>query len=61
VVTYDLTINGLHTYYVLAGTASVLVHNTSPGCGSISTRYEKAGDLGKYTEGQKTRDPSSQW
>jgi hypothetical protein len=26
-VTYDLTINGLHTYYVEAGTTSVLVHN----------------------------------
>jgi hypothetical protein len=25
--TYDLTINGLHTYYVGAGTTSVLVHN----------------------------------
>jgi hypothetical protein len=25
--TYDLTINGLHTYYVLAGTTPVLVHN----------------------------------
>lgn len=26
-VTYDLTVDGLHTYYVLAGTASILVHN----------------------------------
>lgn len=26
-VTYDLTIRGLHTYYVLAGTTPVLVHN----------------------------------
>ena len=26
-VTYDLTIKGLHTYYVLAGTTPVLVHN----------------------------------
>ncbi|MFD0443249.1 polymorphic toxin-type HINT domain-containing protein [Streptomyces indonesiensis] len=60
--THDLTIGGIHTYYVLAGEASVLVHNTGPGCGpNISTRYEKAGDLGKYTEGQKTRDPASQW
>ncbi|MFE0462255.1 Hint domain-containing protein, partial [Kitasatospora sp. NPDC058965] len=32
-VTYDLTIDGLHTYYVLAGTAPVLVHN----CGNAST------------------------
>ncbi|MCW2899680.1 MAG: Pretoxin domain, partial [Streptosporangiaceae bacterium] len=30
--TYDLTINGLHTYYVEAGTTPVLVHNSGP-CG----------------------------
>lgn len=29
-VTYDLTINGLHTYYVEAGTTPVLVHNCPP-------------------------------
>ena len=28
-VTYDLTIDGLHTYYVVAGGTPVLVHNTS--------------------------------
>jgi RHS repeat-associated protein len=27
---YNLTIGGTHTYYVLAGSAPVLVHNTSP-------------------------------
>ncbi|WP_280718252.1 RHS repeat-associated core domain-containing protein [Kitasatospora sp. MAP5-34] len=57
---YNLTISDLHTYYVLAGATPVLVHNSGP-CPEISTRYEKAGDLGKYTEGQKTRDPASQW
>ncbi|MBY8885843.1 DUF3990 domain-containing protein [Streptomyces sp. PTM05] len=31
--TYDLTIGGLHTYYVLAGTTPILVHNTDSGCG----------------------------
>ncbi|MDH6123946.1 polymorphic toxin-type HINT domain-containing protein [Kitasatospora sp. GP82] len=30
---YNLTIRGLHTYYVLAGNTPVLVHNTGPGCG----------------------------
>ncbi len=34
-VTYDLTIEDLHTYYVLAGTTPVLVHNTGPGCGLL--------------------------
>ncbi len=58
---WNLTIEQLHTYYVLAGTTPVLVHNTS-GCGpQISTHHERAGDLGKYTEGQSTRDPASQW
>jgi hypothetical protein len=32
-VTYDLTIDGLHTYYVVAGETPVLVHNTNPACG----------------------------
>lgn len=31
-VTYDLTIDGLHTYYVVAGDTPVLVHNED-GCG----------------------------
>ncbi|WP_327170164.1 polymorphic toxin-type HINT domain-containing protein [Streptomyces sp. NBC_01336] len=31
--TYDLTVNGLHTYYVLAGATPVLVHNT---CGDVA-------------------------
>ena len=30
---YNLTVDRLHTYYVLAGTTPVLVHNTGPGCG----------------------------
>lgn len=29
-VTYDLTINGVHTYYVVAGTTPALVHNCDP-------------------------------
>jgi hypothetical protein len=31
--THDLTIAGIHTYYVLAGAAPVLVHNNGPWCG----------------------------
>ncbi|WP_432827051.1 polymorphic toxin-type HINT domain-containing protein [Dactylosporangium sp. CA-092794] len=27
---YNLTVDGLHTYYVIVGTTSVLVHNTGP-------------------------------
>ncbi|WP_405795190.1 Hint domain-containing protein [Streptomyces sp. NBC_01506] len=35
--THDLTVNGIHTYYVLAGETPVLVHNTPPGTCSITT------------------------
>src|SRR5439155_3396305 len=35
--TYDLTIGGLHTYYVLAGSTPVLVHN----CGLDNNRPEE--------------------
>ncbi|GAA1239717.1 RHS repeat-associated core domain-containing protein [Kitasatospora nipponensis] len=35
IVTYNLTVDSLHTYYVLAGTTPVLVHNTGPGCGLL--------------------------
>ncbi|MEW1629729.1 polymorphic toxin-type HINT domain-containing protein [Streptomyces sp. NPDC089173] len=64
--THDLTIAGIHTYYVLAGETPVLVHNSNgKGCGvggsGISARNENAGDIGNYTDGQGTRDPASQW
>ncbi|MFE7278568.1 polymorphic toxin-type HINT domain-containing protein, partial [Streptomyces sp. NPDC057623] len=32
--TYNLTVEDLHSYYVLAGDTPVLVHNSGPGCGS---------------------------
>ncbi|WP_405883058.1 polymorphic toxin-type HINT domain-containing protein [Streptomyces sp. NBC_01136] len=32
---YNLTVQQLHTYYVLAGTTPVLVHNTGPVCGPL--------------------------
>ncbi|QUX29575.1 type IV secretion protein Rhs [Nocardiopsis akebiae] len=58
---YNLAIQGIHTYYVLAGDSPVLVHNSGP-CSQWASRYERIGDVVEnYTEGQKTRDPSSQW
>ncbi|HEX7660078.1 MAG TPA: polymorphic toxin-type HINT domain-containing protein [Pseudonocardiaceae bacterium] len=60
--TYDLTIDGLHTYYVLAGPTPLLVHNCGGGDVRWTTRHETADDVGKkYTPGQSTRDPASQW
>ncbi|MFH8218709.1 hypothetical protein ACH4C2_05915 [Streptomyces sp. NPDC018057] len=35
--------------------------NAHPGSPEITTRYEKAGNIGNYVDGQKTRDPASQW
>jgi hypothetical protein len=40
-VTYDLTINGLHTYYVQAGETLVLVHN----CGSARFTADSSGEV----------------
>jgi RHS repeat-associated protein len=36
---HNLTVSSQHTYYVLAGTTSVLVHN----CGGVGLGYQKAG------------------
>ncbi|NUL25204.1 RHS repeat-associated core domain-containing protein [Streptomyces lunaelactis] len=51
--TYNLTVDDLHTYYVLAGDTPVLVHNSGPGCGSawidsnsIPHHFKHAEDFG---------------
>lgn len=41
--THDLTINGTHTYYVLAGATPVLVHNSNGPCGSGAGTASEAG------------------
>lgn len=41
--TYNLTVEDLHTYYVLAGTTPVLVHNSD--CGSYTKMYEGGGGI----------------
>ncbi|MBS2545479.1 hypothetical protein KGQ19_01215 [Catenulispora sp. NL8] len=45
-VTYDLTIEGLHTYYVVAGTTSVLVHNDSCRDGILAKLPARPGNNG---------------
>lgn len=37
---YNLSINGIHTYYVAAGDVSVLTHNAGPECSTGGTRPE---------------------
>lgn len=54
--THDLTVSGLHTYYVLAGRTPVLVHNTSP-CGPW-TSYRKFDKDGHPVDG--TRIPTDE-
>jgi RHS repeat-associated protein len=44
--TYNLTVSGLHTYYVLAGETPVLVHNS--GCPSFRTSKPIEGPLPDY-------------
>jgi hypothetical protein len=61
---WDLTVPGDndHDFYVAVAATAVLVHNCGDGTPGYSTRTERAGDLpGKYTQGQSTRDPASQW
>ncbi|MFE4977567.1 polymorphic toxin-type HINT domain-containing protein [Kitasatospora sp. NPDC056651] len=41
---YNLTVANLHTYYVLAGTTPVLVHNDGDGSGDVFYRGVKPGD-----------------
>ncbi|WP_329401831.1 LamG-like jellyroll fold domain-containing protein [Streptomyces melanogenes] len=45
-VTYDLTVDGLHTYYVVAGDAELLVHNCNPELRDRAIEINKALDDG---------------
>ncbi|MEN3541278.1 DNRLRE domain-containing protein [Microbispora sp. ZYX-F-249] len=38
---HNLSVEGIHTYYVMAGAAPVLVHNDGPGCGSYWMSSDK--------------------
>ncbi|MFB9831444.1 LamG-like jellyroll fold domain-containing protein [Actinoallomurus acaciae] len=49
--TYDLTINGLHTYYVQAGTTPVLVHNC--GVSAEPGHAPKGSTLEQYAEANR--------
>ncbi|MFJ2704355.1 LamG-like jellyroll fold domain-containing protein [Streptomyces sp. NPDC087428] len=51
--TYDLSIDGLHTYYVLAGATPVLVHNCGPG---VATEDDAMLALGRADELQASRN-----
>ncbi|XVU22828.1 polymorphic toxin-type HINT domain-containing protein [Actinoplanes sp. CA-054009] len=63
--TYDLTVDGLHTYYVVAGTTAVLVHNnTCPSVSSsdISNLHQRSRDLyGVYPKDKATVAVAKVW
>ena len=42
---YDLTVEGVHTYYALAGFAPILVHNCGSGSSDIDSLTERVDDL----------------
>ncbi|GAA3518550.1 RHS repeat-associated protein [Streptosporangium album] len=59
---HNLTIADIHTYYVQAGAAPILVHN-SGGCGEVALGIRKEGDLRNFADSRelthfldKTRD-----
>jgi hypothetical protein len=54
---YNLTVDDIHTYYVLAGKTPVLVHNTGPGAGGacgVPVPTQKAGPTLRLTNAQAT-------
>nr|WP_322746857.1 polymorphic toxin-type HINT domain-containing protein [Streptomyces tauricus] len=53
VVVYNLTVADLHTYYVLAGQAPVLVHNSGAEWCTPEERIEDAADIGNGHAGTK--------
>ncbi|MFF1926343.1 toxin C-terminal domain-containing protein, partial [Streptomyces sp. NPDC058221] len=53
--THDLTVNGIHTYYVVAGAASVLVHNEN--CNSMTRK--QSDDVADYLGYTKTKKRSA--
>ncbi|MFD5429817.1 polymorphic toxin-type HINT domain-containing protein [Streptomyces sp. NPDC127084] len=54
---YNLTVNDLHTYYVLAGRTPVLVHNSNGPCGVWQSEFD---DLPKGRQGHVREMPDEQ-
>ncbi|WSQ11917.1 toxin C-terminal domain-containing protein [Streptomyces sp. NBC_01231] len=55
--TYNLTVEGLHTYYVLAGETPVLVHNSN--CNLNTLTRPQSDDIAKYLGYTKTKKLSA--
>ncbi|GGW47395.1 polymorphic toxin-type HINT domain-containing protein [Streptomyces griseoloalbus] len=57
--TYDLTVNGLHTYYVLAGDTPVLVHNSGDKCNLNNLTRAQADNIATFLGYTKTKKLSA--
>lgn len=63
---YNLTVQDLHTYYVLAGNAPVLVHNSSGLCGVWKSEFDnlpkgKQGHVREMPDEQTMRAAFDRW
>ncbi|MEU4743522.1 RHS repeat-associated core domain-containing protein [Actinosynnema sp. NPDC023658] len=64
--TYNLTVESVHTYYVLAGRTPVLVHNSDGICGVWKSEFDnlpkgKQGHVREMPDEQTMRDAFERW
>ncbi|WP_082404538.1 Hint domain-containing protein [Saccharothrix sp. NRRL B-16348] len=64
--TYNLTVESVHTYYVVAGQTPVLVHNSDGSCGVLQAEFDtlpkgKQGHVREMPDGQTMRDAFERW
>ncbi|MFI5867188.1 polymorphic toxin-type HINT domain-containing protein [Streptomyces sp. NPDC051546] len=64
--TYNLTVDGLHTYYVLAGATPVLVHNSNGLCGAWQSEFDnlpkgKQGHVREMPDEETMRGAFERW
>ncbi|MBQ1100138.1 RHS repeat-associated core domain-containing protein [Streptomyces sp. b94] len=64
--TYNLTVDDLHTYYVLAGETPVLVHNSNGSCGVWQSEFDnlpkgRQGHVREMPDEQTMRDAFERW
>lgn len=57
--TYDLTVRGIHTYYVGVGGQAVLVHNNNGDCNRNTVTRPQAEDIASYLGYTKTKRRSA--
>ena len=63
---HNMTVADLHTYYVVAGNASVLVHNSNGSCGVWQSEFDnlpegRQGNVREMPDEQTMRDAFGRW